>query len=129
MWLHHCLMVVTRWSTNFGCDRTVMGLIQSPKVLLTLSLQAWEWRVSVALRVTTTCLHQAETNQDSKKCTNLYVVDDWIEEPESRDPLVTADYSDIFRVLAVGHSDAVRLALSQGALFPCALDVVKPDAT
>lgn len=91
-----------------------------------LSLQVQECRAIVASRVTTRRLHQAETL--NKKCTYLYVVDDWIEEPEPWDPLVTADDTDIFWVFAVGHTDSIRLALRQGALFPRALDVIKPDA-
>lgn len=71
---------------------------------------------------------RAERETKIQKCTHVYVVDDWIEEPESRDPLVTTEDSNVFRVFAVRHTDAVRLALRQGVLFPCALNIIKPDA-
>lgn len=48
-------------------EQKVISLIQSPKVLPMLSLQAWGSKATVASRVATMCLHQAERNEDFKQ--------------------------------------------------------------
>lgn len=48
-------------------EQKVISLIQSPKVLPMLNLQAWGCKAIVALRVATMCLHQAERNKDLKQ--------------------------------------------------------------
>lgn len=59
----------------------------------------------------------------------INVVGKGVDKLKSRDPLVTANHSDVLRMLAVRHANAIGLTLGQSLLIPLAVDIVKPDST
>lgn len=58
----------------------------------------------------------------------LNVVGEGIDELKTGNPLVTAQHSYVFCMLAVGHPNSIRRTLCQCFLLAIAVHIVEPDA-